>query len=116
FETVGIKPLRGRVIESIDRDSMPPVAVVNQSFVKKYYPSGEAIGHRIRRVGSATLPWLEIVGVVPDVMDAGVGVALGPSIYLSMVQSNTSALSLVYRTPLTQPAAEKAVRQALHRT
>lgn len=113
FETVGIRARRGRLFEATDRDSAPPVAIVSESFAKKYYPSGDIIGRRIRRTGNSALPWLTVVGVVPDVMDAGVGVDLGPVLYTVMTQSNTSAVSLVIHTSLPEPAAERAVREAM---
>ena len=75
FHAVGIRATRGRLFEPTDRDSTPPVAIVSQSFVKRYFGTTDPLGHRIQRQGGR-LPWMTIVGVVPDVMDAGVGVDL----------------------------------------
>jgi predicted permease len=45
FETLSIPLLRGRTIEAHDNDpKAPPVAVINQTFAKKYFPSEDPIG------------------------------------------------------------------------
>ncbi len=99
FEAMRIRVVRGRVFEPADTDTTPPVAVVSQAFAERYWPNGDAIGRRIKR-GAATLPWLEIVGVVADVRDAGLTQDTGPVIYTSYYQGSTSATpaAIVVRT------------------
>ena len=112
FGALGIPILRGRDFSPSDGDSTSQVAIVNRSFVKQYLNGGEAIGTRIRR-GAPTNPWLTIVGVVPDVMDRGVGVDVGPMVYVSFRQSASSELSFVASTTMGVAAFERAVREAV---
>ena len=68
FDSVGTHVLMGRGVQPQDLLSAPPVAVVNQEFVKQFFKPGEnPIGHRI---GSAPGPQsagdFEVVGVVDD--------------------------------------------------
>jgi predicted permease len=64
FETVGVRLLRGRLIDTgIDISKSPQVAVVNEAFVKKFFPHGEdPIGKQIKQDTPQT-----IVGVVGSV-------------------------------------------------
>jgi putative ABC transport system permease protein len=73
FETIGTRVLRGRGITRSDVDRAAPVAVVNQTIAKKYFPGEDPIGRRIasnrppsRPGGEPDLAWLTIVGMVAD--------------------------------------------------
>ncbi|MGH7580326.1 MAG: ABC transporter permease, partial [Gemmatimonadales bacterium] len=63
FETMGIPLVRGRGIEPSDREGAPAVAVVNESFARRFWPGENPIGRRFStgRGGSR-----EIVGVARD--------------------------------------------------
>jgi macrolide transport system ATP-binding/permease protein len=68
FETIGQKVLRGRGIVQQDTASSPTVAVVNQAFVKKFFPAGgDPIGVHFGVDGVKSSGEIEIVGVVSDV-------------------------------------------------
>jgi ABC-type antimicrobial peptide transport system permease subunit len=112
FTALSIPMLQGRDFSPSDADSVSQVAIVNRSFVKQYLNGGEAIGKRIRR-GAPTNPWLTIVGVVPDVMDRGVGVDIGPMVYVAFRQSSSPELSFVASTTMSVAAFERAVREAV---
>jgi putative ABC transport system permease protein len=72
FSTLGLKILEGRDFTVDDADSKQPVAIVNSSFVRKYWGNGSAIGHQVRIFNPANpQPWRTIVGVVPDLLMQG---------------------------------------------
>ena len=62
---MGIPVLRGRGITADDRAGGPPVAVVSQSLVRRFWPNEDPIGKRIGYPYPS--PWITVVGVVPDV-------------------------------------------------
>jgi predicted permease len=65
FSVLGVPLLRGRVFGAGDGASSEPVAIVNQALAREYFPTGEAVGQRIRSDYSHEIsPWLRIVGVV----------------------------------------------------
>jgi putative ABC transport system permease protein len=64
FRAMGIRLLQGRAFSARDHGGAPPVAIVNQAVVRRFFPAGDAIGRRIGLGGST---WREIVGVVADV-------------------------------------------------
>jgi predicted permease len=112
FQSLKVPVISGRAFTPADRDSAPPVAIVNRSFVRKYLAGGEAIGKRVRR-GAPTNPWLTIVGVVPDVTDRGVGIDVGPAIYVPYQQAPSPEFSFVLATSLGTAAIEQALRKEI---
>jgi macrolide transport system ATP-binding/permease protein len=67
FDSVGTHVLMGRGFTTRDASTSPAVAVVNQSFVKKFFKPGEnPIGRRFGSPGPQTSGDFEIVGVVED--------------------------------------------------
>jgi predicted permease len=63
FETIGTRLLRGRVITEEDTPTSPQVAVINQTFARKYLPNQDPIG---KHLGFLKASEFEIVGVVED--------------------------------------------------
>jgi predicted permease len=68
FRTMAIPVLAGRDFTELDRTGSPSVAIINESFAKRYFPDGRVLGRRIKigRPGGKQ-PWMEVVGVVRDV-------------------------------------------------
>jgi putative ABC transport system permease protein len=65
FETMGIALRQGRLFDtSDDQPEAAPVAVVNESFARRHWPRGNAIGRSILAYGDRRL----IVGVVADTL------------------------------------------------
>jgi predicted permease len=62
FDTVGTPLLRGRAFSERDRAGSPLVALVTQSFARKFFGDADPIG---KRIGQA-VPEIEIVGIVGD--------------------------------------------------
>jgi predicted permease len=67
FDSVGTRVLMGRGIGIQDSSAAPAVAVVNETFVKDFFPAGtNPIGRRFGAPGPASSGDFEIVGVVED--------------------------------------------------
>ncbi len=73
FETFEARVLRGRAFTTGDIPETLPVAVVNETFARNFFPDGDPMGRRIR-MGRAdtTAKWLTVVGVVPDMKMEGI--------------------------------------------
>jgi putative ABC transport system permease protein len=66
LRTVGIALLHGRALDRLDEQPPEPqVAVINQSFARRYWPGGNPLGRRIRAYNQYDL---RIVGVVADTL------------------------------------------------
>jgi len=66
FETIGTHLLRGRVIDETDTANSRYVAVVNQTFVNKYFPTDDPIGKHFGMGDAKHAGDFEIVGIVED--------------------------------------------------
>jgi len=66
FETVGQSVIRGRGITDQDTATSRMIAVVNQAFVKKFFPNEDPIGHHFGTFDRKYAGSYEIVGVVAD--------------------------------------------------
>jgi hypothetical protein len=99
FPTLHVPIVAGRAIDARDRPGAPMVAVVSAAFAKAHWPGSSAIGRRVRRTGPSA-PWLTVVGVAADVMDVGLGVPAGPTLYVPYQQQNTmtARVTLLVRT------------------
>ena len=77
FRTLGIPIVAGRALTPADRAGSPPVAVVNESGARRFWPGENPIGKRVW-FGTTTGPFsdpahaVEIVGVAGDVKYGGV--------------------------------------------
>jgi predicted permease len=81
FETLGVKLLAGRFfVEEDSRKDSEPVAVVNETFAKRFWPGESPLDKRLRRPKSAD--WIRVVGVTGDVIQAGPDQPSWPTVYL----------------------------------
>ena len=86
FETIGIPLIRGRLLDSTDRQGAPPALVINESFAKRKFPGRDPIGQRLH-VGPDRGPWFTIVGVVGDVKQMSLAAGTADAIYITPTQS-----------------------------
>ena len=85
FETMGI-PLRvGRDFSDRDRIGSPPVAIVNEAFVRRYLSGQQPIGQMLR-VDSDDGPRYEIVGVAADAVYTTPRDGMLPTLYVPLAQ------------------------------
>ena len=116
FETIGARIARGRGITALDRRGSAPVVVINETMAKYYVPSGEALGRRIRMVGSGTdTVSYEIVGVVGDISDHSLRGDTVPRAYFPIDQIDEQPFYFTLELRTRDPAriAEDARRAML---
>jgi putative ABC transport system permease protein len=92
--TMGTPVVRGRMIEDSDTLGTPLVAVINQTFAKKYLADQDPLGAQIELGGADTgmVKPLRIVGVLGDQVDSKVGIDPQPLILLPDKQIPTTSL------------------------
>ena len=66
FETIGTRLLRGRVIDEHDTPTAPHVAVVNETFARRYFPNEDPVGQHFGMRDVSHSGDYEIVGIVED--------------------------------------------------
>jgi putative ABC transport system permease protein len=119
FDTVGVRLLTGRTFTPQDDEDHPGVAVVNEAFVKHYFPNENAIGQRMKP-GPPGRIWrgekltsFEIVGIVHDVKLAGLDAPSEPAYYLPASQAPLEDMMILVRTNADPLSLVGAVRQAV---
>jgi putative ABC transport system permease protein len=99
FSLMGIRVVAGRALERQDAAGAPLVVVVNEEFVRRHIPSGDAIGQRLKfgRPG-ADSPWRTIVGVTADVRHRGLDQPVQAELFLPFAQAPSPFMFLTLRT------------------
>ncbi len=96
FRTLGAPLRRGRDFGKDDRDGAPAVAIVNETFARRYLTGRDPIGARVARARGGDA--LTIVGVVGDVMqDFRARTPVEPEIYFPYAQATRWATYVVVR-------------------
>ncbi len=87
FHVLGANLRLGRDISQSDTTTGPKVMVVNQTFVDRYLPGRDPLGHTVSlETGTEKWPTFSIVGVVPDVKYTSVGEKPKPMGWAPFVQ------------------------------
>jgi predicted permease len=108
FTTLDISLRRGRTFTAADTPASPPVAVVNETFVRRFFPNVDPIG-RSFRAGRQ----MEIVGVVADARVNGLREPVPPTIYRTVAQLPLPSRRVVVRTDTGASHVIPAIRQAM---
>lgn len=105
FGALEIPILLGRNFTDSDDHKGLPVALVDQTLARQYWPNGHPIGNRIKPASPmrSTDPWLTIVGVVGDVRTDSLESQGVPHIYLPDFQA-PSYDSVIYLRTAGDPA------------
>ncbi|MCG6957665.1 MAG: ABC transporter permease [Gemmatimonadetes bacterium] len=99
FDVFGLALRSGRVLEDGDVRGAPKVALVSESWVRRYSPSESPLGRRIRLIQDDSAAWLTVVGVVADVDLGGGRLAREDRVYVPLAQADPARLMLLVRTP-----------------
>ncbi len=95
FRTLRIPIQAGRAFAATDDDRHPPVAIVNQAFVRRHFPGENPVNASIDVFGIKR----EVVGVSGDMKPAdGFTIPTRPAVYLPFRQNPMSGFNLLIRT------------------
>lgn len=104
FQALQLRLIAGRYLDETDTEGAPPVMVVNQSFVKRYFPNKNPIGQQIlmerilpSRRGLGPMTAWQIVGVVADEKADGLDQMQDSGAYASFAQEPVVGLGIVVR-------------------
>ena len=112
FGALGIPLREGRAFAASDRPNAPLVAIVNETFARKWWPKESAVGGRIKFGGPyRDGPVYEIVGVAGNVSQLGLDTEPMPEVYLPFSQSPTEAMVVMMRAGGDLEALAPAVRR-----
>jgi putative ABC transport system permease protein len=114
FEALGIPLRRGRLLDSHDTRTAPPVVVLNESYAKRKFQRVDAIGQRLH-VGPDDGPWYTVAGVVGDVKQLSLAADAPDAVYMTAAQWRfaDAAMSFAVRARGDAAALVPAVSQAV---
>jgi len=114
FQALGIELLRGRYFDERDSENAAPVAIVDETMARTYWPNENPIGKRIKRGGAqSTAPWMTVVGVVRHVRYRTLESPSRVQLYWPEVQNPSPDLSIVIRTATEPHALASAVERQI---
>jgi len=101
FATFGVRVLRGRPLGTSDHADALPVAVVSESFARRYFAGEDPIGRRVRLGGAGSRgPWLTVVGVTPTLFALSMHDPWPPEILTPLAQApNATTVAVALRGP-----------------
>jgi predicted permease len=111
FATLKIPMRAGRDFDERDSARVPHVAIVNETFVRRFFPGEDPIG-RTLITGMAQLP-SQIVGVVADVRATSLNTPPEADYFLPALQRPETFTTILVRTNVSAAAMAPVVREAL---
>ena len=115
FDALDVPLLRGRMLDRRDGPDAPFVVVVNETFVREFFPGEDPIGRRIAydRVPGPESTWYEIVGIVGDQHQESPARPVRPEVFESAFQDWERGNWIVMRTTTDPLSVLPTVRAAL---
>jgi predicted permease len=110
FHLLRIPLLRGRLLNELDTDNTPQVAVINEAFARLYWPGQDSLGKRFKST-RAESPWITVVGIIPSARTESLAEASVPQIYLDVYQTGAKRLAILLRGPLDTALTAELVRE-----
>ena len=106
FRTLDVPVLAGRMLDGREAADGAPVAVVNESFVRRHWPEGDPLGRRVRAwLDDSTAVSLTTIGVVRDINHDGMDEGAEAAIYAPFAYQPTRNAGITIRTTAADPAS-----------
>jgi predicted permease len=113
FNMAGIRLVSGRLFTTTDKATSPGVALVNQTFAKRFFADADPIGKRLLSNPDNGPDHFEIIGVVTDARVNNIREAAPPLIYFPIAQHPGNLDSIDIRTAADPKWIEAQARQAV---
>jgi len=117
LEAMGITLVEGRLFDEHDTESGAPVAIIDESMARLYWPHESALGKRAK-VGLAggNAPWMTIIGVVKHVHYASLEMKSRVELYWPSAQLpfSQSQMDVVVKTSGDPRSLAPQIERAVH--
>jgi predicted permease len=107
--TLGIPLVEGREFTLADNETAPPVAVVNEAMVERYWHGRDPVGSQFQVKGR----WARVVGIAKMSKNRSLREEPTPFFYLAMRQ-NTYGVNFFIRSSLPQDEMTRAIVREIH--
>jgi putative ABC transport system permease protein len=110
FAAMRQRMVAGRDFSAADDAKAPPVVLVNEAWVRRYFPGRDVVGRRILvDTERHRDTWWTVVGVVSDAREYGLDEPVPPVFYFSAPQEPLEKMTLVVRGRITPAALRDAL-------
>src|SRR5882724_6113047 len=116
FKVLQASLVRGRYFTEDDDTGKQPVAIVDESTARTYWPDRDPIGRRLSMRSTDNPPWCTVVGMIKDINSDGLDQSGAPHIYRPIYQfpgSRASSKSVTVRTSLFATSLEPQIRREI---
>ena len=119
LQTMNIALREGRYFTDHDNEKSMPVAIINETMARQYWPGQNALGRRFKLGDPAdNVPWIQIIGIVADVRQMGLDEPVKAEMYFPYQQQTQydfyNPRDLAIRTSGDTTSLVGAVRQIVH--
>ncbi len=112
IRALGMKLIDGRLLDERDGTDTQPVALINQTMARNYWPSENPIGKRFHKGDDPNRPWITVVGIVGDVHQVALDRPARPEMYMSYLQQSSFEPNLYNPQYLTVRTAGDPMQMA----
>jgi putative ABC transport system permease protein len=112
FRTMGIPLLRGRDFDERDTTGATPVAIINDTLARQFFPSNDPIWHRFKDDYDGH--WRTIIGIVGSVKNQQPMKPPIPGLYAPHTQKSWSWMKVVVRTQGDPTKLAATARSIVH--
>ena len=115
FETIQTPLIYGRAFVETDNATSPPVALVSEKFVERFFPNGNALGKQIRIDSADSLAdhWCQIVGIVHNTKSWPLNFTDDPEMYEPLAQHPAVEMSVIVRSASDANSLAPGLREAV---
>jgi predicted permease len=119
FRTLQINLKNGRTFSEAEVNDARKIAVVNETFARKYLVNENPIGQHVRLASIETVadpvhdPSFEIIGVVGDVTNRGLQVPIEPEVWVPYTIAPAGAQAVIVRTSQDPATMMDTVRKEI---
>ncbi len=108
FKTMGIPLLRGENFDSTVRENSPRVTIINETAAKQIWPNEDPIGKRFKFFKDTE--FTKVIGIARDSKYNTLGEEARPYMYVPLIQTNETAVTIFFRTQGDPRSALSTVR------
>jgi len=117
FEMMGMRVLKGRTFDATDVPGSRSVAVVDDEFVKRFWPNDDPIGKRLtfNNLSDTNIKWIEVVGVVGHSKHEALDAKARIQLYLpyQQIPNAPRQVTVGVRTAVEPLSMTQAIRSAV---
>jgi putative ABC transport system permease protein len=116
FQALGVSLVEGRWFSGADGPGSPPVAIVNETMARRFWPGESPVGRRFkdRTPQGPNDDWITVVGLVRDTRNFGLERDPVAQWFQPQRQSGRATTVMFIRTRVAPDSVVPAVRAALH--